>query len=162
MFFGLTNSPATFQTMMNAIFSEELLEGWLTIYMDDILVHTDDDIQKHQTLVHRVLDKLMKHDLFLKPEKCLFEKRSMEFLGVILGKGTIQMDPTKLKGVADWPTPRTVRDIRAFLGFTGFYRYFVPNYSQIARPLIELTKKTTPFHWEEPQIQAFEQLKTLM
>ena len=86
----------------------------------------------------------------------------MEFLGVILGKGTIQMDPTKLKGVADWPTPRTVRDVRAFLGFTGFYRYFVPNYSQIARPLIELTKKTTPFHWEEPQIQAFERLKTLM
>ena len=121
MFFGLTNSPATFQTMMNAIFVEELLEGWLTIYMDDILIHTDDEIQKHQPLVHRVLDKLTQHDLFLKPEKCLFEKRSMEFLGVILGKGTIQMDPTKLKGVADWPTPRTVRDVRAFLGFTGFY-----------------------------------------
>ena len=121
MFFGLTNSPATFQTMMNAIFSEELLEGWLTIYMDDILIHTDDDIGKHRALVHRVLDKLEQHDLFLKPEKCLFEKQSMEFLGVILGKGTIQMDPTKLKGVADWPTPRTVRDVRAFLGFTGFY-----------------------------------------
>ena len=156
MFFGLTNSPATFQTMMNAIFSEELLEGWLTIYMDDILVHTEDNLPRHRMLVHRVLDKLAQHDLFLKPEKCLFEKQSMEFLGVILGKGTIQMDPTKLKGVADWPTPRTVRDVRAFLGFTGFYRYFVPNYSQIARPLIELTKKTTPFHWEEPQIQAFE------
>ena len=162
MFFGLTNSPATFQTMMNAIFAEELLEGWLTIYMDDILVHTDDDIRKHRTLVHRVLDKLRQHDLFLKPEKCLFEKRSMEFLGVILGKGTIQMDPTKLKGVADWPTPRTVRDVRAFLGFTGFYRYFVPNYSLIARPLIKLTRKTTPFHWEEAQIQAFERLKSLM
>ena len=130
--------------------------------MDDILIHTEDDVPRHRMLVHRVLDKLTKHDLFLKPEKCLFEKRSMEFLGVILEKGTIQMDPTKLKGVADWPTPRTVRDIRAFLGFTGFYRYFVPNYSQIARPLIELTKKTTPFHWEEPQIQAFERLKTLM
>jgi Reverse transcriptase (RNA-dependent DNA polymerase) len=141
--------------MMNTIFSEELLEGWLTIYMDDILIHTEDDIQKHRILFHHVLDKLAQHDLFLKPGKCLFEKRSMEFLGVILGKGTIQMDPTKLKGVADWPTPRSVRDVRAFLGFTGFYRYFVPNYSQIARPLIELTKKTTPFHWEEPQKQAF-------
>ena len=86
MFFGLTNLPATFQTMMNAIFSEELLEGWLTIYMDDILVHTKNDVKKHQTLVHRVLDKLAQHDLFLKPEKCLFEKRSMEFLGVILRK----------------------------------------------------------------------------
>ena len=162
MFFGLTNSPATFQTMMNAIFAEELSEGWLTIYMDDILVHTEDDQDLHRKLVHKVLDKLAKHDLFLKPEKCLFEKRSIEFLGVILGKGTIQMDPTKLKGVADWPTPRTLRDVRAFLGFTGFYRYFVPNYSLIARPLIELTRKTTPFHWEEAQIQAFERLKTLM
>ena len=147
---------------MNAIFAEELLEGWLTIYMDDILVHTEDDEALHRRLVHRVLDKLAKHDLFLKPKKCLFEKQSMEFLGVVLGKGTIQMDPTKLKGVADWPTPRTLRDVRAFLGFTGFYRYFVPNYSLIARPLIELTRKTTPFHWEEPQIQAFERLKTLM
>ena len=101
---------------MNAIFAEELLDGWLTIYMDDILVHTPDDERLHRTLVHCVLDKLAQHDLFLKPEKCLFEKQSIEFLGVILGKGTIQMDPAKLKGVADWPTPRTVRDVRAFLG----------------------------------------------
>ena len=106
---------------MNVIFAEELLEGWLTIYMDDILIHTKDNETLHRRLVHRVLDKLAKHDLFLKPEKCLFEKRSMEFLGVVLSKGTIQMDLTKLKGVADWPTPRTVRDVRAFLGFTGFY-----------------------------------------
>jgi hypothetical protein len=162
MFFGLTNSPATFQTMMNAIFAEELLEGWLTVYMDDLLIHTPDNIVDHRQRVHRVLDKLRKHDLFLKPEKCLFEKRSMEFLGVVLGNGTIQMDPTKLKGVADWPTPRTVKDVRGFLGFTGFYRYFVPHYSQIARPLIDLTRKATTFHWDKEQVKAFEHLKTLM
>jgi hypothetical protein len=121
MFFGLTNSPATFQTMMNAIFAEELLEGWLTVCMDDLLIHTPNNIAEHRRCVHRVLDKLRKHDLFLKPEKCLFEKRSMEFLGVVLGDGTIQMDPTKLKGVTDWPTPRTVKDVRGFLSFTGFY-----------------------------------------
>ena len=86
----------------------------------------------------------------------------MEFLGVVLEKGTIQMDPTKAKGVADWPRPQTVKDVHAFLGFTGFYRYFIPNYSAIARPLIELTRKATPFHWEEPQVKAFETLKTLM
>jgi hypothetical protein len=162
MFFGLMNSPATFQTMMNAIFATELLEGWLTIYMDDILVHTNDDIPAHRKRVHQVLDKLRKHDLYLKPEKCLFEKKSMEFLGVILEKGTVHMDPSKLKGIADWPSPRTVKDVRAFLGFTGFYRYFVPHYSQIARPLIDLTRKATPFHWNVPQVKVFETMKTLM
>jgi hypothetical protein len=72
------------------------------------------------------------------------------------------MDPAKLKGIADWPTPKCVRDVRAFLGFTGFYRYFVPNYSRIACPLIQLTQKNTPFHWWEPHMKAFETLKTLM
>jgi hypothetical protein len=156
------NSPATFQTMMNTIFTTELLEGWLTIYMDDILVHTNENVPEHQKRVHQVLDKLQKHDLYLKPEKCLFEKKSMEFLGVILEKGTVHMDPSKLKGIADWPSPRMVKDVRAFLSFTGFYRYFVPHYLQIARPLIDLTRKATPFHWEEPQVKAFETMKTLM
>ena len=162
MFFGLTNSPATFQMMMNEIFMEELREGWLTIYMDDMLIHTNDSVETHRAAVHRVLDKLAKHDLFLKPEKCLFEQRRMEFLGVVLENGTIQMDPAKVKGVEDWPQPKTVRDVRAFLGFTGFYRYFVPNYSIIARPLIDLTKKATPFHWDLPQQKAFSTLKSHM
>ena len=162
MFFGLTNSPATFQMMMNEIFMEELREGWLTVYMDDMLIHTNDSLETHRTAVHRVLDKLAKHDLFLKPEKCLFEQQRMEFLGVVLENGTIQMDPAKIKGVEDWPQPKTVRDVRAFLGFTGFYRYFVPNYSVIARPLIDLTKKATPFHWDPPQQKAFLTLKSHM
>jgi hypothetical protein len=78
--------------------------------------------------------------------------RIREGTGRILGSypkgGTIQMDPSKIKGVADWPRPNNVRDVRAFLGFTGFYRYFIPNYLKIARPLVELTKKATPFHWQ--------------
>jgi len=162
MFFGLTNSPATFQAMMNGIFATELREGWVSIYMDDILIHTDDDLANHQRCVHRILDKLKEHDLYLKPEKCLFEQKRVEFLGVILENGSIRMDPTKVKGVADWPRPNNVKDVRAFLGFTGFYRYFIPNYSKIARPLIDLTRKATPFHWEEKQVWAFETLKTLM
>ena len=108
MFFGLTNSPATFQTMMNAPFEEELWEGWLTIYMDDILIHMNDSLEDHRTKVHLILDKLAKHDLYLKPEKCLFEKEEVEFLGVVLKGGTVQMDPTKVKGVADWPPPRNL------------------------------------------------------
>ena len=162
MFFGLTNSPTTFQTMMNAIFAEELHENWLTIYMDDILVHTTDDIMAHREKVHKVLQKLRQHDLYLKPEKCQFEQKKVEFLGVILEKETVQMDPTKTKGIVDWKTPQNLKDVHTFLGFTGFYRYFVPNYSKITRPLIELTKKAVPFHWSETQLKAFETLKSLM
>ena len=72
------------------------------------------------------------------------------------------MDPTKIKTVTDWSPPRNVKDVHTFLGFTGFYQYFIPNYSKIACPLIELTKKATPFHWTTPQIKAFETLKMLM
>jgi hypothetical protein len=121
MFFGLTNSPATFQTMMNAIFSEELLEGWVTIYMDDILIHMSDNLGNHRRRVHQILDKLQQHDLYLKLEKCLFEQREMEFLEVVLSQGRICMDNAKLQGVADWLTPRNLCDVRTFLGFTGFY-----------------------------------------
>ena len=72
------------------------------------------------------------------------------------------MDPTKVKGVAEWPQPQCIRDVRAFLGFIGFYRYFIQNYLKLARPLIDLTKKVTPFHWDEPQIKAFKHLKSLV
>jgi Reverse transcriptase (RNA-dependent DNA polymerase)/RNase H-like domain found in reverse transcriptase len=162
MFFGLTNSPATFQMMMDAIFAEELREGWLVIYMDDMLIATDDDPRFHELCVHRVLTKLAEHDLYLKPEKCVFEQRRVDFLGVVLQHGTIHMDPTKTQGVADWPRPTNVTEVRAFLGFTGFYRYFIPNYSKIARPLLDLTKKATPWQWGSAQMNAFELLKTLM
>jgi hypothetical protein len=162
MFFAMTNSPATFQTMMNALFRKELRQDWLSIYMDDILIHTRSDLPYHRTRVHQILDKLHKHDLFLKPEKCIFEQKEVEFLGVILGHNTIRMDPAKVQGVVDWKPPQTVRDIRAFLGFTGYYRYFIKDYSKVARPLIHLTKKVTPFTWEEPQVKAFETLKEHM
>jgi len=147
---------------MNDIFKEEIREGWASIYMDDILIHTDNNTLKHWKCVHRILQKLEENDLYLKPEKCAFEQCKIEFLGVVLEGGTIQMDPSKIKGIADWPPPRTIKDVWAFLGFTGFYRYFVPNYSKIACPLIDLTKKATPFHWEKPQFKAFETMKTLM
>ena len=146
MFFGLTNSPVTFQTMMNAIFAKEIAEGWLIVYMDDILITTKDDIQFHKKCVHQMLEKLKKHDLYLKLEKCTFEQRRIEFLGVILQDGTIQMDPAKIKGIADWSTPQNITDMCSFLGFTGFYHYFIPNYSLITQPLIQLTRKNTPFN----------------
>ena len=138
MFFRLTNSPATFQTMMNAIFAKEIAEGWLIVYMDDILVAMKDNQEFHDQCVHQMLKKLKKHDLYLKPEKCIFDQKRIEFLGVILEGRTVQMDLVKVKGVADWPPPQNVMDIRSFLGFTGFYCYFILNYSLITQPMIQL------------------------
>jgi len=97
-----------------------------------------------------------------KPEKSVFTQRCIKFLGVVLEGNMIQMDPTKIKGVAEWPQPRNPTDIRSFLGFTGFYRYFIPNYSRVAQPLLDLTKKAMPWIWTKAQTIAFEMLKKLM
>jgi hypothetical protein len=105
MFFGLTNSPATFQTMMNTIFREEMAQKWLTIYMDDMAIHTsklenetdEEHLQWHRNCIKIVLQRLEDHDLYLKPEKCTFEQTNIEFLGVQIENGTIQMDESKIK-----------------------------------------------------------------
>jgi len=170
MFFGLTNSPATFQMMMNHIFHIQVAQGWLSVYMDDIAIHTkpkkgemDEEHQKHhETLTHLVLDILEQNNLYLKPEKCNFLQKEITYLGVIVGNNKIKMDPSKLKGVVDWTLSKTPTDIQKFLGFTGYYRYFVPNYSKITRPLLDLTKKATPWLWEAKHMRAFEKLKTRM
>jgi hypothetical protein len=113
MFFGLTNSPATFQMMMNTIFRKEVLQGWLSVYMDNITIHTkrwpdeteERHQQRHREYTHHVLEKLEQHDLYLKPEKCEFTKQEIEYLGVIIGQNKIRMDPGKLKEITDWPVP---------------------------------------------------------
>jgi len=99
--------------------------------MDDMLIATLDGPIFHKQCVHKILDKLEKHDLYLKLEKCTFMQKHIEFLGVVLENNTIQMDPTKIKGVTEWPRLRNPTDVHSFLGFTGFYRYFIPNYSCI-------------------------------
>jgi hypothetical protein len=168
MFFGLTNSPATFQMMMNTIFRTEVAQGWLSVYMDDIAIHTKPRPQEneeqhrawHRQYTHHVLDKLEEHDLYLKPEKCAFEKTEIEYLQVIIGQNKIRMDSGKLKGITDWPIPQNPTEVRQFLGFTGYYRYFVPNYSKITRPLLDLTKKGLVWRWDLAQHKVFEELKT--
>jgi hypothetical protein len=107
MFFGLTNSLATFQMMMNTIFRKEVAQGWLSIYMDDIAIHTkpcpnESNFQHrkhHEQLTHQVLQKLHDNDLYLKPSKCEFTKEEIEYLGVIIGKNQMHMDPSKLDSI---------------------------------------------------------------
>ena len=100
-------------------------------------------------------------DLHLKLEKCTFATTTVEYLGMIVKPGQLAMDPVKLNGIAQWPTPSKVKDVRSFLGFANFYCQFIPNYSTIAHPLIDLTKKNLPWNWTPSQQQAFDQLKHL-
>ena len=159
MFFGLCNSPPTFQEMMNDIFRDMIDEGWMVIYMDDILIFSKDP-QTHSKRTLRVLQRLRDHDLFLKPEKCFFDVAEVEFLGLIIRPGIVAMDPTKLQGIQEWPTPTTVKGVRSFLGFGNFYRRFISHYSDLARPLHDLTKKDVPWTWSSEQQTAFDELKS--
>ena len=163
MFFGLTNSPATFQTMMNDIFKELIDEGSVVVFMDDILIFTK-SLDTHRETVRRVLEILRTHHLYLKPEKCLFEQLKVEYLGLILSQGQIAMDPVKVAGVRDWPTPRNVTEVKSFLGFINFYRRFVDNFSHIAKPLNQLSKADVQWSWspDGPEQTAFDELKRLI
>ena len=125
---------------------------------DDILIHAD-TLNELRKRTKRVLDILRKEDLFLKPEKCDFEVTEVEYLGFIVRPGVIAMDPKKLAGIADWPPPKTLRQVRSFLGFGNFYRRFIPKYSHIVKPLTELTKKDHPFVWTTTCQDAFDGLK---
>ena len=159
MFFGLTNSPATFQTMMNEIFMNLIDRGVVIVYMDDILIFTE-TLEEHQEVTREVLAILEKNNLYLKAEKCEFEKLKIEYLGLIISEGKIEMDPVKIQGVATWPEPTCVKEVQSFIGFVNFYRRFIQDFAEIARPLHDLTRKDTPWDWSSEQKTAFEMLKT--
>uniref|UniRef100_A0A0W0G7B0 Putative reverse transcriptase-rnase h-integrase n=1 Tax=Moniliophthora roreri TaxID=221103 RepID=A0A0W0G7B0_MONRR len=124
MFFGLSNSPATFQSFMDDIFTDYIEEGWIVIYMDDILIFSS-DLETHRKRTIKVLERLQLHNLFLKPEKCKFDITEIDFLGMIIRPRYIGMDPIKLAGIRDWKPPMTVRGVQSFLGFRNFYRKFI-------------------------------------
>jgi hypothetical protein len=153
MFFGLTNSPATFQNMMNDIFRDLLLTGQVIIYMDNILIFTY-DLTTHRLLTRQVLTVLQKHNLFLKPEKCTFEALEVEYLGVVISQGQLKMDPKKIEALKTWPTLRSKKDVQQFLGFVNFYRRFVKDFAKIARPLNHLCG-SSPWSWSTIENNTF-------
>jgi hypothetical protein len=155
--FGLTNAPAAFQRFMNDIFSD-LLDVYVTVYLDDILIYSDDPA-KHKEHVREVLSRLRKHGLYARPDKCHFSVDSVEYLGFILSKEGLKMDPSKVRTVQDWPEPRKVRDIQSFLGFANFYRRFISDYSGIVVPLTRLTRKGVPWKFSDDARKSFEALK---
>ena len=159
MFFGLTNSPATFQTMMDDIFEDLISEGVVVVYLDDILIFTE-TLEEHQKVTRRVLELLEKHKLYLRPDKCEFEKTMVKYLGVIISHNSVSMDPVKkVAGVTEWPALTNKKEVQSFLGFTNFYRRFIKDFSEHARPLFDLTRNDSRWRWEEAKRTAFARLK---
>jgi len=160
MFFGITNSPATFQGMMNKILRDMINEGKVAAFVDNVLIGTETE-EGHDVIVEEILRRLEENDLYVKPEKYTWKVQKVNFLGVVMGQGKIEMEEDKVAGVLNWPTPKMVRDVRKFLGLANYYRQFVKDFAKLARPLNNLTRKEEKWKWEVEQQEAFEQLKTV-
>ncbi|PNH26219.1 hypothetical protein BJF96_g10464 [Verticillium dahliae] len=154
--FGLTNAPATFQNMINDVL-REFLDVFVVVYLDDILIFSK-TMEEHKGHVHQVLTRLHQHELLVEPEKAKFHTQEVDFLGYTITPGEIRMEKSKVAAIREWPTPKNVKDVRAFLGFVNFYRRFLKGYSKTANPLTSLTVKEIEFAWNEPQEKAFRQI----
>ena len=132
MYFEIQNAPVLFQSMMDTIFRDQLAKGNIFIYMDDILIATDGIWEDHYKEVEQVLKTLQEYNLYFKPDKCKFHKMEIDFLRMVVKGGQVRMDPVKVEGIAKWPIPTSVKELRAFLGFRNFYKDFIDHYSLIA------------------------------
>jgi Reverse transcriptase (RNA-dependent DNA polymerase) len=144
MFFGMCNSLATFQAMMDSIFSDMIEGRKVIVYMDDILIFAENQ-EELQERTKQVLQRLREHDLFLKPKKCKFNKSTMEYLGLIIQEGKLSMDLVKLSRIRDWPTPTLVKQVQGFIGFANFYKQFIKKFSELVLLLNNLLRKDTKF-----------------
>jgi len=140
MFFGMTNSPATFQAMMNEILRDLINEGKVAAFVDDMLVGTETE-KRHNKIVEEVLKRLEENDLYIKPEKCVWKVRRVRFLEVVIGPNSIEMEKVKVNRVLSWPMPKNVKDVRKFLGLANYYRRFIKDFTKVARPMNMLTRK---------------------
>jgi hypothetical protein len=162
--FGLCNAPATFQAYINQAM-HGILDVYVIVYMDDILVYSQNE-EEHVEHVKAVLARLRTHRLYVKLSKCEFHRPEVKFLGFVVGREGIRMDTDRIETIRDWPEPQSVKDIQMFLGFTGFFRRFVPSYSRVTAPLTEMLKKKAReamsgrFELTPKARGAFEELKT--
>jgi len=160
MFFRMTNSPATFQVMMNEILRDMINERKVAAFVDNVLVGMETE-EGHNEIVEEVLKRLKENNLYIKPEKCMWKVQKIGFLGVVIGPDGIEMEKEKVDRVLSWPEPRNMKDIRKFLGLANYYRRFIKNFAQVARPMNVLMRKDVKWQWEEEQQKAFDELKRI-
>ncbi|KAK1585107.1 hypothetical protein QYE76_037473, partial [Lolium multiflorum] len=155
--FGLSNAPSTFMRLMNHIL-RPLIGKSVVVYFDDILIYSK-NLEDHVQHVREVLCILRHEKLFANLPKCHFAQNKLVFLGFVVSANGIEVDSSKVEAIHNWPTPTNVGQVRSFHGLAGFYRRFVKDFSTIACPLNELTKKNVPFVWGKAQQKAFDELK---
>ena len=158
MFFGLTNSPATFQAIMNELLRDLINTGKVAMFIDNMMIGTEME-EEHDEIVTEVVKILEENNLYMKPEKCRWKVREVEFLGVVIGPEGIKMKEEKVKGVLEWPTPKCVKDVQKFLRLANYYYQFIKGFTFIARPLHDIVKKDKKWEWMEKQEKAFKELK---
>src|SRR5258708_2442124 len=157
MSFGLSNVPAAFQRFINEVL-RDLMDICMVGYLDNILIYSD-SLEDHRNHVHEVLCCLRTVGLYANLKKCKFHMDTVEYLGFILSPKGLQMDPTKVSTIQDWPKPQKVRDVQAFLSFANFYWRFIHDYSETTLPLNHLCKKSTTWHFGAEEAKAFQNLK---
>ena len=144
--------------MMNDLFQDLINQGDMAIFIDDILVVTDIK-KRHNELVEEVIKRLEENDLFVKPEKCKWKVRGVEFLGVVIGPKGVEMQKEKIEKVLNWPVPRNIKEVQKFLGLANYYRRFIKDFTRIAAPLHVLVRKEQKWKWEKKQEEVFKKLK---
>jgi hypothetical protein len=147
--FGLTNAPSTFMRIMNHVL-QNFIGKFVVVYFDDILFYIRNE-SDHSYHIRHVLQVLRDSKLYANLEKCTFFKDKVIFLGYVISKNGVEVDASKIKAIQNWPTPMNVSQVRSFHGLTGFYRCFVKDFSIVAAPLNELTKKGVEFVWGAAQ-----------
>lgn len=167
--FGLRNAPATFQRLMERCLGD-LSQEICSIYIDDVVVFSS-SFEEHLSRLGQVFDRLDQYGLKLNPKKCQFFRTKLKYLGYIVSEEGVQTDPDKISKVKDWPQPQNEDEVRKFVGFAGYYRKFVKDFSKLVKPLQDLvgsaqTKKARnnslpgpDWHWGDEQEQAFVRLK---
>ncbi|KAJ9546328.1 hypothetical protein OSB04_018871 [Centaurea solstitialis] len=151
--FGLTNSPAAFMDLMN-----RMLDRSVIVFIDHILIYSKSR-EEHVEHLREVLEILRRERLYAKFSKCAFWLEEVQFLGHIINREGIKVDPAKIEAVMNWEIPKAPTEIRSFLGLAGYYRRFIQDFSKIAVPLTRLTKKSEPYVWGSKQQMAFDTLR---
>ncbi|KAL5579150.1 hypothetical protein UlMin_011592 [Ulmus minor] len=155
--FGLTNAPAAFMDLMNRVF-RAYLDKFVIVFIDDILIYSRSQ-EEHAEQLRTVLSTLSEHRLYAKFSKCEFWLDRVQFLGHVVSRDGISVDPAKIDAVSKWPVPTNVTEIRSFLGLAGYYRRFVEGFSTLAAPLTALTKKDRRYEWTDKCERSFQELK---